>query len=383
MSEIKDTAVGNYSIEATRIVVDMSNEIGFLEPSANPLVVLTKKIGTEGTHNPKYEWMDNDVEVRWSEVNGAHSDSVATVNVKAGHGVYFTKGDLVKVPTTGEVFRVTNITTDALSVTRGIGEEGASAIADKATLLILGNSAMQGSGAPAENIVGVTPHFNYTQIFKTAFSVTNTLDATKLYGRKELARLRKNAGIKHAKSMEYAFLFGNKSLDVSGAQPISTTEGIMTTLASNANNVSKASASVKEADLIDFCKKVFTYGGDSRVALSSPSMLAWITGLASDKLKLVQSQHDKTYGLNINKILTPFGVLNLVMHPLLINSYDNHLVALSMDDVKFKPLTGRDTKLMTNIQARDEDGQRDMFLTEAGIQMKLPLKHGIFKITAV
>jgi hypothetical protein len=43
-------------------------------------------------------------------------------------------------------------------------------------------------------------------------------------------------------------------------------------------------------------------------------------------------------------------------------------------------LKGRDTKLMTNIQNNDEDGRRDMYQTECGLEIKLPKTHGIIKL---
>ena len=382
MATISSTAVGNGNIQAKRIVVDMSNEIAFLEPSATPLVVLTKRMNTKGCANPKFEWMDNDIDVRWAANGAATATSTATtINVATGKGQYFGVGDLVKVPSTGEVVKVTAVTTDALTVSRAIGSTVAAAIPAAENLLIIGNASMQGSGAPAEKVIGVTPFYNYTQIFKTAFSVTNTLEATKLYGMKELARLRKNNGIVHAKSMEYAFLFGEKNIDTTGAQPETYTGGLFEFLKNNTNNKSVAKASATEADLMKFCQDVFTYGGDTRTCLTSPDMLAWIAGLASPKMQLIQNDKDTTYGLNITKYLTPFGVLNLVMHPLLVSGYSGHMVAISEEDLYYRPLAGRDTKLMTNIQAPDEDGQRDQYITEAGIELRLPLKHGIFKIT--
>lgn len=379
---IKDTAVGNGNILSNRIVVDMSNEIAFLEPSATPLVVLTKRMNTMACSNPKFEWMDNDLDVRWAANGAATATSTATtINVATGKGTYFGVGDLVKVPSTGEVVKVTAVSTDALTVTRGIGSTTAAAIPASENLLIIGNASMQGSGAPAEKVIGVTPFYNYTQIFKTAFSVTNTLEATKLYGMKELARLRKNNGIVHAKSIEYAFLFGEKNIVTTGSQPETYVGGIFEALKNNANNKTVAKASATEADLMTFCQNVFTYGGDSRTCLVSPDVLAWFAALAGSKLQLMQGDNDTTYGLNITKYLTPFGVLNLVMHPLLVQGYAGRLIALATEDVYYRPLAGRDTKLMTNIQAPDEDGQRDMYLTEAGMELRLPLKHGIFRLT--
>ena len=380
---LKETAVGNGNILSNRIVVDMAQEIAFLEPSATPLIVLTKKMNTASVMNPKFEWMDNNLEVRWTKAVATGTTTATSIAVTSGTGQYFTVDDLIKVSSTGEVMKVTAISTDTLTVSRGIGNSGTGlAFNANADILVIGNAAMQGSGAPAENVLGVTPFYNYTQIFKTAFSVTNTLEATKLYGMKELARLRKNAGIRHAKSMEYAFLFGKKSIDTTGAQPVTTTEGILTTLTGNANNKSVTKASATEADLMEFCQNVFTYGGDTRTCLVSPDMLAWFSTLAGSKLQIIQNDMDTTYGLNISKYLTPFGVLNLVMHPLLRNGYASTLIALATEDLYYKPLSGRDTKLVTNVQLPDEDGQRDMFLTEAGMELRLPLKHGVFTLTA-
>ena len=82
MATISSTAVGNGNIAAKRIVVDMSNEIAFLEPSATPLVVLTKRMNTKACANPKFEWMDNDIDVRWAANGAASATSTATtINV--------------------------------------------------------------------------------------------------------------------------------------------------------------------------------------------------------------------------------------------------------------------------------------------------------------
>ena len=381
---IATTAVGNGNIEAKRLVVDMSSTIGFLQPSANPLVVLTKKLNTKSCSNPKYEWMDNNSDVRWSAAAAGALLNATEIVVTTGDGKNFTAGDLIKFVKTGEVIQVTSVATDTLTVVRNIGALAATAAAittaDK--FLIIGNASMQGSGAPAENIVGVTPFYNYTQIFKTPFSVTNTLNASTVYGMKELARLRKMAGIRHAKSMEYAFLFGAKSINTGGAQPLTTTEGIISTLTGCANNLTKTYVAAVTKDLLTFCEKLFTNGSSERTCFCSPDVLSWFADNANQKLNFMQSSNDKTFGLNITKYMTPHGVLNLILHPLLVSGYAGYLVALDLEDLYFRPLQGRDTQLKTNIQAPDEDGERDMYITEAGVQIDMVLKHGIFTFTS-
>jgi hypothetical protein len=48
----------------------------------------------------------------------------------------------------------------------------------------------------------------------------------------------------------------------------------------------------------------------------------------------------------------------------------------------YRPLRGRNTKLMVDIQAPDLDGSKDEYLTEAGWQVELEKVHGyIYGVT--
>jgi hypothetical protein len=182
--------------------------------------------------------------------------------------------------------------------------------------------------------------------------------------------------------MEYAFLFGAKSINTGGAQPLTTTEGILSTLKDCANNVTKTYTAAVTKDVLTFCEKLFVNGSSERTCFCSPDVLSWFADNANQKLSFVQSSNDKTFGLNITKYVTPHGVLNLILHPLLVSGYAGYLVALDLEDLYFRPLQGRDTQLKTNIQAPDEDGERDMYITEAGVQIDMVLKHGIFTFTS-
>lgn len=385
---IVNTAQGYASIEQKRIKVDMSETIARLEPSATPLIVLTKKINTSPVHNPHYEFMDHDLEQRWIKAAADATNTDTAITFETGQGANVTVGDLLKHVVSGEVMRVISIAGDVVTVERNVGNALAVAgtITTGDSVLVMGNSAMQGSGAPAENVVGVTPFDNYTQIFKTAFSVTNTLEATSLYGETELARLRKNAGIRHAKSMEYAYLFGVKSYEAGGAQPITTTEGIYTSLVKDGTNLGVTGAAIDyntftQEQLMEWSEALFYYGSNERTCLCSPDILSWFANKANEKVTFIQSDMDKTFGLNITRYVTPHGYFNLVLHPLLVQGYTGTMIALDMKDVAHRPLRGRDTTLKTNVQLDDEDGQRDMYITESGVQIRLRPKHGILKLT--
>ena len=92
----------------------------------------------------------------------------------------------------------------------------------------------------------------------------------------------------------------------------------------------------------------------------------------------------KTFdGVPVTSIDTLYGKLNFVMEPLLRGPWANHAVAIDLDNVSYRPLVGngesRDTQIMTNVQANDVDGRKDMILTEAGLEISLPETHAVLK----
>lgn len=386
--QIINTARGTENINTDRRVVDMSDTISLLKPRVYPLTVLLKKLNKKTTHNFRFEWLEDDLMARWTAINnGGTAYTATTTDLVVDDASIIAVNDLIKSVTTGEIMKVTAVDTgtNTITVIRGYGETTADAnsVADNEKLLVVGNAMMQGSGAPAEKYNSTVTQYNFTQIFKTPFSVTNTLDKMKLYGGKELARLRKKKAIEHGQSIEYALLFGERNQDTSGSQPVTTTGGVLRFL-SGTTNVTTLDTSTttnktdQKKSLDAWIEQLFTYGSDTKTWLCSPSVITWLQTLAEDKLQLIQADMDKTYGLNITRYMTPHGVLNIVHHPLLVQGYSGYSIALDLEELAYRPLTGRDTKLKTNIQLPDEDGRRDMYITEAGLELKHPSKHGIF-----
>ena len=100
---------------------------------------------------------------RWTTAL-AGIDAVATaLTVPADQASLIAVDDLVKVARTGEVLRVTGISSNTLTVVRGYGETVGVAIVANDKLLVIGNAIMQGAGAPAEKYKDVVPVFNYTR----------------------------------------------------------------------------------------------------------------------------------------------------------------------------------------------------------------------------
>ncbi len=383
MPSIYDVARGTKNITSEQIVVDMSNEISLLQPRLYPLTVILKKLSTMPTHNYRFDWLDDKLLARWCTAAAQALADATSVTVGTGEGALIGANDLIKVIDTDEVIKVDSVAGDVLTVTRAYGSTTAAIIPADAKLLIMGNAMAQGSGASAEKYQNTVPFFNYTQIIKTTYSITNTLDAMKLYGGAELNRLRKKKGIEHGESIEYALLLGERKLDTTGSQPTTTTGGIMQFLKGVAPTKTLDTSTVTDLKLQkkaldDFVEEVMTYGSGKKLWICSPSILNFLNTIASDKLQLIQSDNDKTFGLDITQWRTPHGTLNVTQHPLLTHGLAGHSIVLDTEELAYRPLSGRDTQLKTGIQNNDEDGKREMYITEMGLQLRQPLKHGIF-----
>jgi hypothetical protein len=365
---------GTANIEAAKRIVDMSKSIAELEPDAAPLTVFLKKMGGKGkvAINPEFKWLENELMTRWDQCNYGTNYTAGATSIVVDNGAYFRIGDVVKVAATKEQMLVTNVATNTLTVTRGWGSTSAGNILDDGYLLILGNANEEGATKPALRTVKEAVKTNYTQIFRTPFGVTETTDKSDMYGGSDINVVRKNRGVDHMKSIEEAFLFGEPKEDTGGTHPRRATGGLNYFISTNRTD---ASGTLAESEMETFCRSIFRYGSNKKLLLASPLVISAINSWASGKLNMVPK--DSTYGVNIKEYLSGHGTLYIAKHNLLEQSYAGYAVAVDMDNVDYRYIQGRDTKLLTDRQDPSEDSKIEEYLTEAGLECKLEKTHGI------
>lgn len=366
------------NINQDRRVVDMAKEIALLQPTKSPLVVLTKRLGTQTTTNPIFHWLEDDLVARWDAINNPTGYTDTDTSIIVDNGDLFNVGDIVKVPRTGEVMRVVNVSENTLTVVRGYGTTSPSGLNDDEQLVIIGNAFKEG-GLSAQPKTGLTKTvYNYTQIFKTSVQVSKTQEASNLYGGSDRAYQRKKKGIEHAVDIERAAWFGERSEHINGEEVIRTTGGILGFISDSCPTYDANGSLTEEAFEKEFLEDLFRYGSDKKTMFCSSRVISVINSWGREKLQTVTGA--ETYGLAIMRYVSAHGELLLVKHPLFEGEiYGKMGVALDLENVKYRPLKGRDTKLQTNIQPNDADYYLDQYLTEAGFQIKLPKTHGIIK----
>lgn len=354
--------------------IDMAKEIALLEPNAAPLTVLLKQIEgkSQAAINPEYKHLEDELAPRWDLLNGAITNVATSVIVD--NGSYFSIGDVVLVPSTGEQMLVTNVATNTLTVTRGWGVTAAQAASDNADITIIANASAEGATLQTAKTTKPATITNYTQIIKTPFEVTGTEDSSELFGGRDMTYLSKKAGIEHKKDLERAFLFGEKKEDTTGTTPRRFTGGLRQWISTN---VVDAGGSLTESEMETLCRMVFRYGSSTKTILASPLLVSAINAWAGGKLQTVST--DKTYGISVMRYLSGHGQLNIVKHNLLEQAYSGTSFIIDVDNIKYRFLTGRDTTLKTNTQANDEDKRKDYYLTEAGIHVMQERTMGVLK----
>ena len=280
---------------------------------------------------------------------------------------------------------------------------------------IIGTSFEEGTGSPDTFSDTIEDDFGYTQIFKTSCELTNTAIATRYRGyENEFDRIWAQKLREHKVDIERAMLFGQKAR-VNGVQ---YTEGLVGHIVKNVNPVVDNSAfsyssgspyyrSVAQSELtydrlLADLEVIFdpARGGSSeRLVLASLPVITFFNkmgdgafidasvGHANGPDRVNMNNVSGQFGHQLMEINTIHGSMFLVKEPLFRGVASGFMLMADMSKLAYRPLVGnglnRDTQIMTNVQAADEDLRKDMIMTEAGLEITLPECHALYNVEGV
>ena len=365
------------SIAQGRRIVDMANKIALLQSDKTPLLALTQALGQKRiVTNPKFEWMEDELKPYTTQINNAAGYTDADTALIVDEARIFAVNDIVLVERTKEPMLVTAIdtATNTITVTRNYRDTGAAAaINDNDILRIVGNAYAEFAGKQIESTTKISIPYNYTQIFRTAFGASETLNNSELYGGKDMAWMRFKKGIEHAVKIEQSAFFGSRNQDLTGSHPRRATGGLTYYL--NANIKDVGGAALTESIFDEWLRDIFRYGSSKKVLFASPLLCSAINSWS--KNKLMTDVNDTVYGVKVMTYVNVHGDLKVInCKETLRGEFGAYGFALQLDQIRPVALSGRDTKLKTNIQANDEDGEIDEYISEIGWEIKSPKVHG-------
>lgn len=279
---------------------------------------------------------------------------------------------------------------------------------------IIGSAYAEGSGSgAARGLVYPTRILNQTQIFKEPFEITGSAgqvdmeyDNTGAY--KEMSQ---DASRFHFEKIEKALIFGQRTTttDASGKE-IRTMSGIIEFLKLwDAGDVGLTidgspyapynfkGQTTSETDQL----KRYIPNTDGKISIdrlerwlrninmyanskSAERLVVCGSGVMLAMSKAMRDQGSyqwevgqSMFGTNFNKLVTSFGNINFLTHPLFNENplYQNSALFLDVWSLNFRPLQNRDTALIKNIQANDADSRKDQWRTEATLEFWNPCNH--------
>lgn len=382
----RDTA----TVESTILARDIRAGILTYDPDVTPFLVLSSKLngGSAETVNPKFEWYEEDREVRRDTSTTTGTGTTLAVT----DGTLWNPEEVWVNTRTGEGFRVVSISTNNVTVVRNLAGAGAVPCNSGDEYLKIGVSKMEGDTSVIAHSGNPTQKFNYTQIFERTASETRTAKNTANYTTPgDWERRRQRMIYEYKLDKEAAYLWGVAAArDTTGTHPRTLTRGIRSTIATNVKNFS---GTMTEAEFFDAFDAAFRYSspGNTKFGLAGRTPVSVIGGFPRGKLEVIDPNPD-TYGLSTMKYRHQHGTLNLMTHNLFNDSpgangvagYSTEIIIVDMGSggnslVRERYLTNSDTMINENIQENDRDGRKDNVISESGLQTGLEKQHALWQ----
>lgn len=342
------------------------------------------------------------------------NDSIVVLDVPMSSGNPNTVRGVITAKSTNEIaFRAINTTSttidnDASTVGLNVIKAGSA----------YGEGSRSGSG---RMIVPVNP-MNNTQIFKDSIEFTGTtleiptdFDKTGAYREKA-----KDASLDHMIGLEFAFLFGSKqvwnpTLAAGGSFGGSVTQGRTTggilyfleqweaagggtagyrpggaALTADSDDdkriIENSTGTMTKTAWNTYMERCFRKANNKsyeKICFCGNGALRAVDELIEKKIVRSADIGDpvERYNMKLRSVETTWGLLHFTTHPLMTDQ-PGLFYAMFIVDVpflKYRPLGNRDTTLLPNRQDNDEDGKKDIWLTEAGLELRFPEAHMLIK----
>ncbi len=345
-----------------------------------PLTALMARMKSEGVNDPEFSWWEEELNAIRVTMNSTGASATSTAFGLTSGGLDLVAGDILLVEKTetatydNELVEVSSVTSDtAIVCKRGAAGTTAANTGVSANLTKIGNVYEEGSPSPDTSTRNPSKITNYCQIFKTAYSITETAKNTFARTGDPLKNDKKRKMFDHSVTMEFAWMFGVSYEDTTGTKPKRFTGGLREKITTN---VKIYTTSPTEDDFLEQTYKVFDYdagtAGNERIVFAGNGFLNNLNKLArnSTSTRVNFDGSIKAYGMQLQRWILPQGTLYVRTHPLMNVHAKFTDSAFIIDPSAIIYRYMRDTKMQDNIQANDADSQKGQWITEAGLEIR-------------
>jgi hypothetical protein len=343
--------------------------------------VTGKPMGVKVVDNPDFEQQLDEIDEVKVTANAALIDGTS---LTVSDGALVPKYGLLYIVRTGEIVRVTSVSSNVCTITRGDCGTTAAAILDNDEVLVLGSAYSENE--VSGDIMNSQTSFstNYTQIDRESYGNSRTEQGTKKYGiDNSYEQKKKKALIRFLRRWNGRMWLGQKSKDATGEYR--TMGGILEGI--DSGNVYDVNGDLTKAEFEYWMRKyALAYNSSMKTLFAGARLLERINSWADEKNIIVKEDNILSkFGLAVRTYFTPWGELELVYEPYFdevsqgnipLNSYG---VCLDLSLINVVYFSNGVLKSHDDIQENDRDGRKGEWLMEGGAQVNVPRAHAVIR----
>ena len=296
-----------------RVITDI---ISLIDPSDAPLIdALGGLDGASGKFrftNGKgklVEWLEDSL-IPLTDVLacGATITSTAT-SFTVTDGSLYEKGHIVMVDT--EYMWVASVSTDTITMSRGVGGSTAATHASDAAVTFVGMARLEGAESDTIGLVDVSTNSNYTQIFHQEVKVSRTQQQLSQYGISDEMAYQGDKVVPSLMRLIERHLYYNKAAAAGNALTAPRMMGGIQAFITG-NKVS--GSTLAQSQFESAVRLAYEDGGTGPwLAPVAPANMTKIKNFYDATTILRVDRSETTVGMNITQIETPFGMVNLIL----------------------------------------------------------------------
>ena len=336
MALASTTPLASYD-QANGEFLDLSNELAEIIRRDNTSFLSRVGISGEATET-KHSWMEDSLNANSVTLNEAMDGVETDLDVAAGHGLRVRIGSLLRnVSEAGktEVFQVTAIATDTLTVVRGYGSTSAETHTSGSTLRIIANPAQEGQDAPNDESKVRTKVSNYTQIFQKGINISYTMRAVMQAGVADEYALQVSRRLMEVmRELDSSLVLGISSASQGSDSVYRSMGGILEFASQVGGNTTSTSEALTLSVVNDMCKQIWDDGGYPNFILVGGKQKRAIS--AFDQSARRSSYDGTVAGYVVDKVVTDLGfMLDVIVDPWVP---DDVCIIGDLNKVKVMPL---------------------------------------------
>jgi hypothetical protein len=369
--------------------------IMLLEPNGMaPLFALTSLLKSKSTDDPEYSWWEktkqNQRVLFSTSIN--NTDTTTAITLSSG-GTGLQPKHIMRIEESGELVLVLSITSDTvITVQRGFSGTTKVAVNPATSgvnpnMHVVGSSFEEGSAAPSGLNFDPTKRRNYTQIFRNTLEITRTASKTRLRTGDAVKEAKRECLELHSSEIEKALWLGQPFETTFNGHPQRQTGGVASFIDSG-NIFTPTSNNLDMETFENYMVEFFRYGSNEKMGWTGNRGMLTIQQMARKNSAYQFMQGQKEFGMNVNRLISPFGTLTLKTHPMFNEvtsgtnttaywALDSWLFVLDMKELSYRYVD--DTKYEKDLQSNGLDSMKSGYLTECGLEMHFPKAHALVK----